>query len=50
MRHGFGVLKFPDLRKYEGEWKFDKQHGKGTFYMSNGDKNAGEWKEGKKIS
>ena len=30
---------------YDGEWKDDKQHGKGTFKWPHGDMYEGEWKD-----
>ena len=30
LREGYGVYKWPDGSKYEGDWKSDKQHGKGV--------------------
>ena len=32
---------------YDGEWKDDKQHGKGTFKWPHGDMYEGEWKNDK---
>lgn len=31
LRHGVGVIIFPDGTKYDGEWKNDMKHGKGTL-------------------
>ncbi len=31
MRHGKGVLTWPDGRRYEGEFKNNQQHGKGRY-------------------
>ena len=36
--------------KYVGEFKYDKFHGKGTYYFANGDKYVGEFKDNKKES
>lgn len=44
-----GTLSFSDDRKYVGEWKSDKQHGKGSFYMSSGHVKEGIWENGKRI-
>ena len=30
-KDGYGVIKFKNGGSYEGEWKEDKQHGKGTL-------------------
>lgn len=49
MRHGFGTKIWPDgptLKgaKYEGYWKNDMAHGKGTLWHANGEKYEGCWK------
>ena len=31
------------IDKYEGEWKYGKQHGQGTLTLANGEKYVGEW-------
>ena len=36
-----------DGAHYVGEWKKDKRSGRGTFTHANGDKEAGNWKNGK---
>ena len=43
-------MKYYSGDVYSGEWRGNKQHGKGTFEYANGDvlKSIGEWKEGKK--
>ena len=47
-REGFGVMKFVDNLKYEGEFKGDALNGKGTLYDS-GDNvlYEGLWKNSK---
>ncbi len=30
-RHGFGHLLYEDGSEYQGAWKFDKPHGRGTL-------------------
>ncbi len=47
MRHGSGVQVWPDNAKYEGEWRWDKANGNGTFQHANGDIYEGEWKDDK---
>jgi hypothetical protein len=42
------VYTWSDGRKYEGEWKNNKMHGKGTFTWSDGRKYVGEYIEDKK--
>jgi hypothetical protein len=44
---GYGAFKWPDGRKYEGEYKNDKKEGFGTFTWPNGKIYKGNWKEGK---
>lgn len=38
----------PDGRKYIGNWKNGKQHGKGIYITPNGQRREGEWTEGKR--
>lgn len=45
--HGKGVYKWPDGKKYTGDFVNDKKHGEGTFEWENGDKYTGQWKNGK---
>ena len=37
IRHGYGIQIWDDNAKYEGEWKYDKACGYGTFYHVDGD-------------
>lgn len=37
MRDGFGVQKWPDGAKYEGQWKENKACGYGKFFHVDGD-------------
>ena len=39
---------YPDGRKYEGEWKDDKQHGYGVFSWADGRKYEGQYVNDKK--
>lgn len=39
---------WPDGKMYEGEFKNDECHGKGTLYYPDGKRFEGDWKEGKK--
>jgi hypothetical protein len=48
IEEGYAVRKFPDGRVHEGEWKDDRQHGKGKMTFSSGRVYEGEWKEGKR--
>ena len=45
MRHGLGKGEWGE-DKYEGIWKDDKKHGRGTFTWSSGDEALGEWRDG----
>ena len=40
---GKGVMVWPNLSRYEGDFKVGKMHGEGTKYFSNGDKYIGSW-------
>ncbi|KAL4506635.1 hypothetical protein ABPG72_000206 [Tetrahymena utriculariae] len=45
-RDGYGKLIFSNKGVYEGTWKMDKMHGKGTLYYPNGDiLYEGDWFE-----
>jgi antitoxin component YwqK of YwqJK toxin-antitoxin module len=47
-KNGFGVYKWSDGDKYEGDWKNGKFEGKGKYYYSNGSTFEGKYKLGKK--
>ena len=34
---------------YEGEFKYHRRHGKGTYNYADGQKYVGEWKENKRM-
>lgn len=34
--HGKGVYTWPDGRKYEGDYKYDKKSGRGVYYWADG--------------
>ena len=48
-KHGAGIYKWADGRKYEGEWADGKQHGKGTYFLAEGIVKKGIWEKGKRI-
>lgn len=47
VRHGYGVLLWPDGSRYEGEWRENKACGKGKFWHADGDVFEGNWREDK---
>ena len=47
-KNGYGVYKWSDGDKYEGEWKDGKFHGKGNYFYGNGSTFTGVYKHGKK--
>lgn len=49
-KHGHGIFKWPDGRVYDGQWKSGKQHGIGTYIVSQGgEKKVGEWEDGRRL-
>ena len=44
--HGFGVFKWPDGRRYEGEYAFGKKNGIGAYVMNNKSVYKGKWLNG----
>lgn len=44
---GYGIFTWVDGRKYEGQYKGDKKHGKGVFTWPDGRKYDGNWSNGK---
>jgi hypothetical protein len=40
-----GLIK---VDRYQGEWKHDKKHGKGSYFHVEGAHYEGEWKHGEK--
>jgi hypothetical protein len=40
---GYGVFKWENKDKYEGEWKNDKKTGPGKFTWASGDYFEGNW-------
>lgn len=43
-----GVLTYKDGRRYEGEYKLDKMHGRGVYIWAEGARYEGEYREDKK--
>ena len=50
MRNGHGVNKWSNGERYEGAWKDNIKHGKGTFYHADGTNYDGEWKDDKHLA
>ena len=48
LKHGHGILTYPDKSRYEGEFYEDKRSGQGTYIYSNHDIYIGNWKNDKK--
>lgn len=46
-KEGQGTMHYMDNSKYEGQWKTDAPHGKGTFVLPTGDVYTGSFKLGK---
>ena len=42
------MYSWADGRKYEGEWKLGKQHGKGKYILLDGTVKMGIWEDGKR--
>lgn len=49
MKEGFGILVWPNGRKFEGSWKQGRQHGEGKFTLNNGKAKQGIWNEGVRL-
>ena len=46
IRHGYGVLVYPDGSSYNGYWENDKEHGEGSLKFSDQKLFSGLWKDG----
>ena len=44
--HGFGTFKWPDGRRYVGQFENDIKHGDGEFFLADGRIFKGQWKDG----
>ena len=40
----YGIQKWPDETKYEGEWYNNQANGKGQLWCPNGDTYEGDWR------
>ena len=45
LRHGHGVVTYPNGANYDGEWEDGKSHGHGVLTFASGEKHDGEWKD-----
>ena len=43
LRHGKGIMNWPDGSKYDGDFRNDLSEGRGIFYHANGDIYLGEY-------
>lgn len=49
MKDGYGSYKWKDGRRYIGEWKDNKRHGKGCIKDREGDERYGVWENDKRV-
>ena len=47
VKHGRGVMRYPDGSIYDGQWKDGEKHGTGVYTCSDGGSYDGQWKDGK---
>ena len=47
MRHGKGLMIWPDGARYDGNWSFNWACGQGKFIHTDGDTYEGEWANNK---
>ena len=50
MKHGFGVYVWANGSSFEGTFKNDRKHGKGTIVHENGKISKLQWQDGNVIS
>jgi hypothetical protein len=48
LRNGKGVCYWEDGKRFVGRWKYDKMHGLGKMFYTNGDIYEGDWENGYK--
>ena len=48
-KEGHGMFSWPEGKKYEGDWKDNKQHGKGYYITKSGKRRLAKWENGKRI-
>ena len=49
VKEGFGIFRWPDGKRFEGNWLKGKQHGQGIYFSGDRISIKGEWQEGKRI-
>lgn len=47
--HGYGAMKYPDGKRFEGLWENGKRKGTGIMYYSDGHTESGDWDDEKII-
>jgi len=48
LKHGTGIMRWPDGREYQGQFKLDKMHGKGMMSWPDGTTYVGQYVNDKK--
>jgi len=43
----YGIARYPNGDRYEGEWRDGKTNGRGIYYVANGNRYEGEFRDGK---
>jgi len=47
--HGTGTMRFPDGRRYTGEWQNGEMHGTGTLTAPKAKPITGRWENGERV-
>ena len=45
LRHGHGIMRWPDDRSYDGEWEKSNMQGVGVYKWPSGAVYEGQWKD-----
>jgi len=48
LKHGTGIMRWPDGREYQGQFRFDKMHGEGSMSWPTGAKYVGQYHNNRK--